>query len=158
LKWMPLMPLPQAISGAICLNEKPCSDLGGDVISGRGRCQLRDVRPCFDDSSLARLGFLGVDMFQHPEFPTIASVLWSHFASGRWGHFGRLSWLGVVKVPSMLEVKVVIICLFRSSSGSMLTRFMENMALLELRQATLPWDNYTSCLLEIVILFSVFGF
>ena len=84
----------------------------------------------FNDSSLARLGFLGVDMFQHPEFPTIASVLWSHFASGRWGHFGRLSWLGVVKVPSMLEVKVVIICLFRSSSGSMLTRFMENMALL----------------------------
>jgi len=66
--------------------------------------------------------------------------------------------LGMVKVPSMLEVKVVIICLFRSSSGSMLTRFMENMALLELRQATLPWDNYTSCLLEIVILFSVFGF
>jgi len=112
----------------------------------------------FNDSSLARLGFLGVDMFQHPEFPTIASVLWSHFASGLWGHFGRLSWLGVVKVPSMLEVKVVIICLFRSSSGSMLTRFMENMALLELRQATLPWDNYTSCLLEIVILFSVFGF
>jgi len=42
------------------------------------------------------------------------------------------SWLGVVKVPSMLEVKVVIICLFCSSSGSMLTRCMENMALLEL--------------------------
>jgi len=143
----------------ITLNEKkPCSDLVGDVILGRGRCQLCDIRQAlFDDSSLARQGST-VDMFQHPEFPTIASVLWSHFASGRWGHFGRLSWLGVVKVPSMLEVKVVIICLFRSSSGSMLTRFMENMALLELRQATLPWDNYTSCLLEIVILFSVFGF
>ena len=81
---MPLMPLPQAISGAICLNDKPCSDLVGDVILGRGRCQLCDVRQAlFDDSSLARLGFLGVDMFQHPEFPTIASVLWSHFASGR---------------------------------------------------------------------------
>jgi len=61
----------------------------------------------------------------------------------------------------MLQVKVVIICLFGSSSGSMHVDpiYGEHaMALLELRQATLPWDNYTSCLLEIVILFSVFGF
>ena len=81
---MPLMPLPQAISaGAICLNEKPCSDLVGDVISGRGRCQLCDVRQAlFDDSSLARQGST-VDMFQHPEFPTIGSVLSSHFACER---------------------------------------------------------------------------
>ena len=68
----------------ITLNEKkPCSDLVGDVILGRGRCQLCDIRQAlFDDSSLARQGST-VDMFQHPEFPTIASVLWSHFACER---------------------------------------------------------------------------
>jgi hypothetical protein len=60
----------------LTLNEKPCSDLVGDVILGRGRCQLCDVRPC--STIVAKdARVLAVDMFQHPEFSTIASALWA---------------------------------------------------------------------------------